>query len=156
MDSISREMGKRFLKDRFPEFSDGISLQNQKYNPIYYPKLPTFNGKLYLLINENVASAASHFASLVKAYVKEPTIVGVETVGGYYVHNGHTPLVYELPNSKIKTKFSIVHVKQDAPIKSNQPDGRGIIPDHEVWPNIDDFIKHKDTQLEFVLKLIDK
>jgi hypothetical protein len=156
MDSISREMGKSFLKDRFPEFSDGISLQNQKYNPIYYPKLPTFNGKLYLLINENVASAASHFASLVKAYVKEPTIVGVETVGGYYVHNGHIPLVYELPNSKIKTNFSIVHVKQDTPIKSNQPDGRGIIPDHEVWPNIKDFIKHKDTQLEFVLKLIDK
>src|SRR5690606_21928570 len=124
MDSSALETGKKFLKDRFPKFEEGISLQNQKYNPTYYPKSPIFTGNLYLLINENVASAASHFASLVRAYCPKVVIIGVETVGGYYVHNGHIPFVYELPNSKIKTQFSIVHVIQDAPKKEGQPIGR--------------------------------
>lgn len=63
-------------------------------------------------------------------------------------------LVYELPNSGIKAKFSIVHVEQDAPVKPDQPEGRGIIPDYEVWPTFDDFMHNRDTQMEFVLKLI--
>ncbi|MBC9797942.1 S41 family peptidase [Sinomicrobium weinanense] len=155
IDSMALENGRKFLKDYFFEFKEGKSMQDTKHNPVYYPKSPAFKGNLYLLINENVASAASHFASLVKAYARNVTIVGVETVGGYYVHNGHIPLVYELPNSKIKTKFSIVYVVQDAPKKPDQPDGRGIIPDYEVWPELDDFLKHRDTQMEFVLKLIE-
>lgn len=154
MDSISIALGVKHLKDRFPVFSNKISLQDQKYNPVYQPKSPIFRGNLYLLIDENVASAASHFASLVKGYGENITIVGVETAGGYYVHNGHTPLVYELPNSKIKTQFSIVHVVQDAPKMDDQPNGRGIIPDYEVWPTLEDYMQQKDTQMEFVLKLI--
>lgn len=156
MDSASIVAGKEFLKDRFPVYKNGVCIQNPKYNPDYTPKMPQFKGKVYLLINENVASAASHFASLVKAFVENVTIVGVETVGGYYVHNGHIPFVYELPNSKIKTQFSIVHVIQDAPQREDQPTGRGIIPDYEVWPSLEDFMQQKDTQLDFVLKLIKK
>lgn len=64
------------------------------------------------------------------------------------------PLIYELPNSKIKTKFSIVYVVQDAPVKPDQPQGRGIMPDYEVWPTYEDFLHNRDTQMEFVLKLI--
>ncbi|SHM95584.1 S41 family peptidase [Flavobacterium chilense] len=154
MDSVSKKMGKEYLKDVYPVFKNNISIQNQKYNPVYHPKSPRFKGNLYLLINENVASAASHFASLVKGYVPNVTIVGVETVGGYYRHNGHSPLVYELPNSKIKTQFSIVNLVQDAPKKDNQPEGHGIMPDYEVWPSLEDFFQHKDTQMEFILKLI--
>ncbi|CAI2766925.1 S41 family peptidase [Flavobacterium collinsii] len=156
MDSTALKAGKEYLKSLYPVFENKTSFQNQKYNPVYHPKSPLFKGKLYLLINENVASAASHFASLVKAYVDNVTIVGLETVGGYYVHNGHSPLVYELPNSKVKTQFSIVNVVQDAPKKENQPEGHGIMPDYEVWPSLDDFFQQKDTQMEFVLKLIAK
>ncbi len=156
LDSLSLEMGKKFLKDRFPVYSNGLSFQNQEHNPTYYPKSPTFDGNLYVLINENVASAASHFASLAKGYAKNVTFVGVETVGGYYVHNGHIPFVYELPHSKIKTQFSIVDVVQDAPKKEDQPEGRGIIPDYEIWPTLSDFFQHRDTQLEFALDLIKK
>ena len=145
---------KLFLKDRFPGLINGKNLQAQKHNPVYHPKNPAYNGNVYLLIDERVASAASHFASLLKGYARNATIVGVETCGGYYVHNGHIPLVYQLPNSKIKTKFSIVHVVQDAPVKPDQPVGRGIIPDYEVWQSFDDFMNNRDTQMEFVKKLI--
>lgn len=63
-------------------------------------------------------------------------------------------LIYELPNSKIKSKFSIVYVEQDAPVKPDQPNGRGIIPHHTVWPTFNDFMQNRDTQMEYVLKLI--
>jgi len=148
------EAGKKFLWDHFPRLENGKNLQAAKYNPVYYPKSPGFKGHLYLLINENVASAAAHLASLVKAYARKATIVGVETCGGYYGHNGHIPFVYTLPNSKIKSKFSIVYVVQDAPLKPDQPEGRGIIPDYEVWPTFEDFMRKRDTQMEFVLGLI--
>jgi C-terminal processing protease CtpA/Prc len=148
------EEGKKMLKDYFPAMKKGRNIQNPKYNPVYHPKNPGFKGQLYLLIDEGVASAASHFASLVKAYARNATIVGVETVGGYYGHNGHMPFVYQLPNSKIKTKFSIVYVVQDAPYKPDQGEGRGIIPHYEVWQSFEDFMQNKDTQMEFVMKLI--
>lgn len=154
MDSISKIYGKRMLKDYFPALQNGRNMQNVKYNPVYHPKSPGFKGKLYLLIDEEVASAGSHLASLVKAYARNVTIVGVETVGGYYYHNGHMTLIYELPHSKIKTKFSIVHVVQDAVVKPDQPEGRGIIPHHTVWPSFNDFMQNRDTQMEYVLKLI--
>lgn len=146
--------GKKMLKDYFPGLDNGRNIQDAKHNPVYHPKQPGFKGHLYLLIDEDVASAASHLASLVKAYARNVTIVGVETTGGYYGHNGHMPLVYQLPKSNIKTKFSIVYVVQDAPYKPDQPEGRGIIPDHEVWPAFEGFMQKRDTQMEFVLKLI--
>lgn len=148
------EGGKKFLKSYYPQFRNGRSFQNTAYNPVYQPKSPAFKGQLYLLIDEGVGSAAAHLASLVKAYGRNTTIVGVETIGGYYGHNGHSSLVYQLPNSKIKTKFSIVYVVQDAPPKPDQPEGRGTIPNYEVWPAFEDFMQNRDTQMEFVLKLI--
>jgi hypothetical protein len=154
MSEKEKEGGKLLLKDYFPRLQNGRNIQDAKHNPVYNPKSPQFNGQLYLLIDEDVASAASHLASLVKAYGRNATIVGVETSGGYYYHNGHMPLIYELPNSKIKTRFSIVSVVQDAPVKPDQPQGRGIIPDYEVWPAFEDFMHNRDTQMEFVLKLI--
>ncbi|HEY9258514.1 S41 family peptidase, partial [Chitinophaga sp.] len=70
MDSAEKAAGKAMLKDYFPALHNGRNMQNVKYNPVYAPKSPGFKGKLYLLIDEDVASAASHLASLVKAYAR--------------------------------------------------------------------------------------
>lgn len=144
-----------YLQTTFPvrKSSESKFYQDQQFNPVYYPDSNRFQGNIYLLINENVGSAASHFASLVRGH-SNATIVGVETSGGYYGHNGHFPVEYILPNSKIITRFSIVHVTQDAPNKSSQPAGRGIIPDHEVYLSFEDFIHQEDSQMKYVLHLI--
>nr|WP_295877443.1 S41 family peptidase [uncultured Chitinophaga sp.] len=146
--------GRAFLKSYLLPYKNGRSYQDSAHNPVYYPKQPAYKGHLYLMIDENTASAASHLASLVRAYARNVTIVGVETVGGYYCHNGHAGVVYELPHSKIKTKFSIMYVVQDAPVKPMQPEGRGIMPDHEVWQSYEDYMNRKDSQMEHVLQLI--
>lgn len=108
-----------------------------------------------MLISPRIASAGSLFASLV-AGKTSAIVIGEETMGGYYGHNGHTPIEYELPNTKIKTQFSIVNLEQDVPKKPNQMFGRGVIPDYKVSQTFDDFIKNRDAQMEYVLKLIEK
>ena len=84
------------------------------------------------------------------------TSIGEETMGGYYGHNGHTEFAYVLPESKILTGFFIDNIEQDVPEKSKQFYNRGIIPDYEIPQTFEDFLNKQDTQMEFVLKLIEK
>ncbi len=51
-----------------------------------------------------MASAGSNFAALL-VNDSTTTSIGEETAGGYYGHNGHIPLAYVLPKSKIRTFF---------------------------------------------------
>lgn len=157
--STDKSNQKRELKDLKDYFKTIFSVkkgaqyhQHPQFNPVYTLDSKRFKGTIYLLINEDVGSAASHFASLVRGH-SNAVIVGVETSGGYYGHNGHFPVEYVLPHSQITTRFSIVHVTQDAPQKSSQPVGRGIIPDHVVTQSYEDFIHNEDTQMKYVLKL---
>ncbi|SFD63594.1 S41 family peptidase [Flavobacterium phragmitis] len=143
------------LKEEFPKLENGKYYQNEKFNPLLQPDPNNFKGQIYLLISPRIASAGSLFASLVAGNTKA-IVIGEETMGGYFGHNGHTPIEYELPNTKIKTQFSIVNLDQDVPEKSNQIFGRGIIPHHAVKQTFEDFMQNRDSQLKYTLKLIEQ
>ncbi|KFF06188.1 S41 family peptidase [Flavobacterium reichenbachii] len=143
------------IKEEFPKLENGKYIQDEKFNALLQPDKNSFKGQIYLLISPRIASAGSLFASLATGRTNA-IVIGEETMGGYYGHNGHTPVEYELPNSKIKTQFSIVNLEQDVPKKANQIFGRGIIPDREVRQTLEDFLKNKDTQFEYTLKLIEQ
>ncbi|WP_035649100.1 S41 family peptidase [Flavobacterium sp. ASV13] len=143
------------LKEEFPKVENGKYIQDEKFNALLQPDKNNFKGQIYLLISPRIASAGSLFASLVAGNTNA-IVIGEETMGGYFGHNGHTPIEYELPNTKIKFQFSIVNLDQDVPKKSNQIFGRGIIPDYEVKQTFEDFMQNKDTQLTYTLKLIGK
>ncbi|MFB9079551.1 S41 family peptidase [Flavobacterium procerum] len=143
------------LKEEFPKLENGSYFQDEKFNQLLQPTPNNFKGQIYLLISPRIASAGSLFASLVAGNTKA-IVIGEETMGGYFGHNGHTPIEYELPNTKIKTQFSIVNLEQDVPKKSNQIFGRGVIPDYEVKQTFEDFLQNRDTQLEYTLKLIEQ
>ncbi|WP_206747017.1 S41 family peptidase, partial [Erwinia sp. OLSSP12] len=87
-----------YLKQLEPKAVKGKYYWSDDKNPSILPNEKTFKGQLYLLVDQRVASAASHLASLIKSYT-DAVVIGKETVGGYYEHNGHLPLVYELPNT---------------------------------------------------------
>lgn len=143
------------LKDEFPTLQNHKYYQSSKFNTILQPDKNAFKGQIYLLISPRIASAGSLFAALVAGRTNT-VIIGEETMGGYFGHNGHTPVEYTLPNSKITTQFSIVNLEQDVPKNANQIYGRGIIPDREVKQTLEDFLQNKDTQLEYTLKLIEQ
>lgn len=147
----------RYFRKEFPDEIDGKFYQNatSEDHKIRTPNKNAFNGNVYLLISPRVASAGSNFGSLV-ASNKNTTVIGEETMGGYYGHNGHTPMSYILPKSKIVVTFSVVNLEQYVLKKENQKYGRGIIPDYEITQTFDDFINNTDTQMNFTMELIQK
>lgn len=143
-DIFAAEVDNRFYQD-----------ENSNDHKVWTPNKNAFNGNVYLLVSPEIASAGSLFAAMLAG--NENTItVGEETMGGYYGHNGHTSLEYKLPKSKIITQFSVVNLEQDVPKKDNQFQNRGIIPDYKVIQTYEDYLKQEDTQLKFVLELIEK
>lgn len=141
----------------FPQEKNGKFYQdeNSDDHKIRKPNQNAFNGNVYLLTSPRIASAGSLFAAMLAG--NENTItIGEETMGGYYGHNGHTPLEYKLPKSKIIIQFSVVNLEQDVPKKENQKYDRGIIPDYNITQTFSDFLNNTDTQMNFTLELIKK
>lgn len=141
-----------YLKQLYPKQVQGKYYWADDKNLSILPNERTFKGQLYLLVDQRVASAASHLASLIKSYTNA-IVIGKETVGGYYEHNGHLPLVYELPNTGIQTGFSIVHVIQDAQNLPDQSKGQGIIPHYEIRATPQEFLDQSDVYLKKTLEL---
>lgn len=149
-----RKYNKAFQAE-FPHEVMGKYYQNEysEDHLIRSPKPNAFTGNLYILISPRTASAGSLFAAMVTGN-KSSITIGEETMGGYYGHNGHSQLGYILPKTKLGLFFSVVNLEQDVPKKNNQIYNRGIIPDFTVSQSYTDFLNHKDTQLNFVLDLI--
>ena len=141
-----------YLKSLYPKAVQGKYYWADDKNPSIMPNERTFKGQLYLLADQRVASAASHLASLIKSYTNA-IVIGKETVGGYYEHNGHLPLLYELPNTGIQTGFSIVHVIQDAQNLPDQKKGQGIIPHIQIQQTDQEFLDQTDVYLKKVSEL---
>ncbi|AFM04260.1 periplasmic protease [Bernardetia litoralis DSM 6794] len=154
---ILKMLYNKELKKIFPLEKEGKYYEDSTSDDhqVRMPKQNAFTGKVYLMISPRVASAGSLFAAM-SASEENTIVVGEETQGGYYGHNGHIPLNYTLSKSKLKMFFSIVNLEQDVPKKDNQPIGSGIMPDYEITQSYQDFIKNEDTQLNYVLEFIEK
>lgn len=146
----------KYFQKRFPNEQDGKFFIAEESNEmkVRLPNEHAFMGNIYLLICPRVASAASLFAALL-AGNDNTTTIGEEAMGGYYGHNGHTSFGYVLPKSKIVVDFSIDNIEQDVPKRANQIYNRGIIPDSRVLQSYDDFLDNVDTQMNFVMELIE-
>ncbi len=112
------------------------------------PVEPTFEGNLYTLIDGNSFSTTGHLASLLK-YHNIGTFIGEESGGSFVCsdmsRNG------ELSNTKIYYRYSTKAFKTAV---SGLIPGRGVIPDFQITPSIDDLLKNKDLEMELAIKLI--
>ncbi len=153
---IAKLIYQKELKKEFPVAKNGKYYQDDtnENHKVWNPAPNAFKGQIYLLVGPAVASAGSMFAAMLAS--DETTItIGEETQGGYYGHNGHTPIRYQLKHSKIKTAWSIVNLKQDVRNKPNQPYGYGIIPNYKIVQSHQDFLKNEDTVMKFTLDMIE-
>ncbi len=138
------------LKEEHSILMDGKYYQNASFNKVWKPNKNAFEGTIIVLIDPFVASAGSLFASLLKS--DDTTIlIGEETLGGYYGHTGHISVTYQLPNSKFDVTFSIVDLEQDVKQLSDQKYGDGVQPDFNVSQTYQDFLHHRDTQLNYAI-----
>ena len=124
-------------------------LYNTHFSKLKQPKPNNFKGNVYVLINGGSFSASSIISSNLKS-TKRAVFVGEETGGAY---NGtvaaQMPLV-QLPNSKVNLRIGLALVSATG--KTTAIEGRGIFPDKEIIPTIEDRKNNIDPELTWVLE----
>jgi Peptidase family S41 len=110
------------------------------------PQSEVYNGKVFVLINAGVASAASNFAAILKDKINA-VVVGEESGGSNTTHQSNT-IHFILPTSKLKITIPLNKYYQ--PI-NKKLEGRGVIPDKEVLFTVRDLINDEDKQLYYIL-----
>lgn len=121
-------------------------------NTLHRPHPMAFNGNLFVIINNNVLSAASNFVAIIKDS-RRGIIVGEETGGGYNGHNGFTRVLYKLPATGFSIEYSVVQVKHA--LQNPNLNRFGIQPDYHISTTVHDVIDSRDPQLSFIInKLI--
>lgn len=127
-------------------------LFSTKYSKLSQPKPNHFKGKVYVLINGGSFSASSVISSNLKSS-KRAFFVGEETGGAY---NGtvaaQMPLV-QLPNSKVNLRIGLALVSANG---KTEIEGRGIFPDKEIIPTLEDRKNNIDPELKWVLEDINR
>ncbi|WP_207421804.1 S41 family peptidase [Desertivirga brevis] len=107
-----------------------------------------FAGKVYVLINGGTFSAASLLSANLKGSGRA-VFVGTETGGAQNgCVAGFLP-VYTLPYSKLSLRFGLAAVE---PYYATGKEGRGIFPDIEVLPTLQDRLKGVDPELSRVVE----
>jgi C-terminal processing protease CtpA/Prc len=107
-----------------------------------------FKGKIYVLINGGSFSASSIISSNLKGS-KRAFFVGEETGGAYNgTVAGFMPGV-KLPNTDLQIRIGLMLI---APHFKTAFEGRGIFPDMEIIPTIEDRIKGNDPEMNWILE----
>ena len=106
-----------------------------------------FKGKIYVLINGGSFSASCIISSKLKEN-KDVTFVGEETGGSFNGTVAGRTSSYELPNSKLPTRLWIMNI---AATNKSEQKGRGIFPDVEIKPTIQDIISNNDPEVEWII-----
>ena len=117
----------------------------EKFDPI---KEYHFNGKLVVLINGGMVSAAGTAAGLLKEYTNA-ILVGSETSGYAGISNGVQKISILGGHTETAITIPLLHsVYAINPIIQK----RGAIPDYEVSNSVQDILGNRDAAIEFVFK----
>ena len=119
--------------------------------PLQEPQKDSYAGRLWVLIDGQVFSAASQFCSLVRSH-RRGTFVGEETGGGYHGNSSGEEAVVTLPASQLRVVVPLVRYEMAT---SDASGGRrGIIPDYPFQPTMQQLLDGNDAELEYVMNLI--
>ena len=115
---------------------------------IIKPASNAYLGKLYVLINGGSFSAACIEAVALK---NRPNtfFVGEETGGAFNGTVAGIMPVIRLPHSKISVRLGLMHIQT---VTQSEIKGRGIFPDITIIPTLEDRVKARDPEMEYVAK----
>ncbi|BDW94100.1 hypothetical protein MACH07_29320 [Flagellimonas marinaquae] len=136
---------KYLSKQPFAYFSE---TDNSKGYGMQQPFENSFNGNLFFLIDGHGKSTTGHFMALVKK-LNLGTIIGEELGSNQFCTSGQT--ILRLTNTKLVYYVANFTSKL---ANTNLPDEKGILPDHYVAQNIEDYLNEVDTVKEYALKRI--
>ncbi len=120
------------------------------------PRPKRINTNIYILVGGNTYSTAVSFSRLMyNNKQRQVTFVGEETGSGYYGHTANIMVNYKLPKTGLLFEIPLVHV-EFTNLKKDFPKQSGLIPQIQVRQNIADYLKGKDTVMDYVLSLVKK
>ncbi|MFT3920268.1 S41 family peptidase [Cloacibacterium sp.] len=130
--STKKKDGKFYIKDLFPSKK---------------PKTNAYNGETYVLINGSSFSASSVISAKLKAD-HLATLVGEETGGA---NDGTVAGIYttqKLPNSKMKLPIGLFLIQPNIEFSNTM---KGVTPNVEIIPTLEEVLQKKDVQLNWIL-----
>lgn len=126
-------------------------VRDNKLVNLQQPKTNGYKGKIVFLTDGLCFSTTADFCAIARSN-RRGIFVGEETGGAYYGNTSGGTTRLELPNSKIQ--ITIPRFKYINNVKKTKYADRGILPDHEIIPGMNQIISGKDIQMEFALKLL--
>ncbi len=138
-----------FKKNEFGFYEDqSVNSNNRKNFEDFKINRNGFKGNIFLMTSPVNSSAAFEFAWVFKQY-KAGKIVGEKTGGTKQGLNGGRFFFLRLPYSRIEIDLPFIYQSH-----TGQPD-EGVSPDYPVTTTQQGIYNGQDTQLDFVLKLIE-
>lgn len=118
------------------------------YHSVVKPrKNYNFNNQIYVITDGGSFSATSLLSAVLKGY-HLATFVGEETGGDFNGTCAGQMPTFQLPYSKLKVRFGIKYLNTNCSVETL---GRGIMPDVEIIPTLEDRINQRDPELEWIL-----
>ncbi|MBD0331137.1 MAG: peptidase S41 [Chitinophagaceae bacterium] len=108
-----------------------------------------FDDDVYVLTGGNTFSASTLFVDAVK-HQNNVTIIGEETGGGAYGNNAWLIPDVILPNTRVRFRLPLFRLV----INKNLPKGRGIMPEVQALPTVNDIRKGVDFKMLKAKELI--
>jgi hypothetical protein len=141
-DSIFKKNEFGFYEDQSIESKNKKNFENFKINT------NSFKGNTFLMTSPVNSSAAFEFAWVFKQY-KAGKIIGTKTGGTKQGLNGGRFFFLRLPYSRIEIDLPFIYQSHIGQLDE------GVSPDYNVTATQKGIYNGQDTQLDFVLKLID-
>jgi len=128
----------------YKKLAEGSNMAGQSFKPFEN----RFKNEVYFLIDGEGGSTTGHILSFVKQR-KLATIIGEELGGNHFCTGGQRP--FKLSNTDV---FYWVGRYTNISSADKFPDNRGIMPDHFVVQNIEDYLNDVDKVMDYTIKHI--
>lgn len=143
-----------FIAQKNGGFRSNPQYKTENWSRPMQPDSNNYKNNLYVLVNGATGSAASVFATLIRVNRKDAVFVGEECGGDMEGPVSGSGTDITLPNTKIRV--DIPWIKRVVNLNGyKNTKGHGIQPDYDVTPSVKDFTNNVDTELDFVISLIE-
>lgn len=120
---------------------------------IQKPVEPLYLGRIFILMNGSSFSGTGEFMSIAH-YNRRAVFIGEESGAGYSGNTSGIMPTLSLPNSGIRVVIPMLGYYMA--VEGYEYPDRGILPDHEVIPTIQDLLNGRDPVMEYALELARK
>jgi hypothetical protein len=141
------------LREEHEKSEDGRILRRPGIEQPEPVQADPFKGNVYVLTSGWTYSGGAEFSALMRSHTAA-VFIGEETGGGYYGNTSGYSLELTLPNTGLQIDIPLLKFVLD--VREIIPAGRGVLPDHEIGPSIQQFLEGTDAAMEWTKAWIEK